>query len=271
MGRSEKPEAAVIAAEDLRRYVETQDDFAFEREVYHKAQGLGLAAEHAGLYEDPVTGKPRQFDIRATKLFRENSISLSIECKSLATTYPLLVSCVPRSRTESFHEVLYDVSAKGNSQLQVTRSEGALYREGEPVGKSMRQIKHDSRGDLTSGDEVFDKWMQALASAAELVTHAAHRLSEPGGQRAPRGAAIIPVLVVSDDALWVADYSSNGRLKQDPFRVDDVTFYLGRSYEVAGAHLTFTVSHLHIFTRSRVHTLLQEIAQGGETWHRVFG
>lgn len=270
MGRPEKPEASVIAAQDLRAYIDAQDDFAFEREVYHKAQGLGMCAEHAGLYEDPITYKPRQFDIRATKTVADQMIALALECKGLSATYPLLVSCVPRSRAESIHEILYTENAPGagGSHTRVA-GKGGSYREGEAVGKSMRQIRRDSRGELTGGDEVFDKWMQALGSAAGLIEDAANLLSVPGPAR-PRYAAIVPVLVVSDETLWVADYAPNGRIKRDPFRVSEITFYLGRKYDLPREQLTFTVSHLHIYTRGHVHTLLQEITGGGEIWPKLF-
>jgi hypothetical protein len=271
-----KPEVqrpALLTAEDLRAYINTQDDFAFEREVYHKAHGLGFYADHAGLYEDPVTNKPRQFDIRASKTVRDQRIGLTIECKGLSTAYPLLVSCVPRSQAECFHEVLYtdNVPGVGGSFTRVSSKRGSrwLYREGEPVGKSMRQVRRDNRGELTGGDEVFDKWMQALASAAELVADAANQLSVPGTGK-PRYVALLPVLVISDNTLWVADYASNGRLARDPFTVQEITFYLGRTYELSRERLTFTISHLHIYTRSHLHALFEQIAGGGSIWPELF-
>jgi hypothetical protein len=61
----------------------------------------------------------------------------------------------------------------------------------------------------------------------------------------------------------VADYASNGRLQRDPFTVAEITFYLGRKYELPLERCTFTMSHLHIYTRSHVHTFFEQIAGGG--------
>jgi hypothetical protein len=270
MAKQESQPPATIQAADLREYITSQDDFAFEREVYHRAHGLGLSATHAGLYEDPVTNKPRQFDIRASKTADNLEIHLTIECKGLNTSYPLLVSCVPRVRSESFHQLLYtdETQGVGGSYTRVTTMQSRLYREGQPVGKAMRQIRRDNRGALTGGDEVFDKWMQALASAAELIEGAAEQLSVPSDK--PKYATVLPVLVVSDDTLWVADYASNGRLRSDPFSVQEITFFLGRKYELKRERLTFTISHLHIYTRSHVSNFLQEVAGDGGIWPELF-
>src|ERR1700684_4333987 len=105
MNQPPQPGSALTAA-DLSEYLATADDFAFEREVYHVAHRLGFETEHAALYSDPVTGKQRQFDVRASHTLEDNKIALAIECKGLTTDYPLLISCVPRSRSEAYHEVL---------------------------------------------------------------------------------------------------------------------------------------------------------------------
>ena len=262
-----------INAADLRSYIESQDDFAFELDVYQKALERGIQAEHAGLYEDPVTNKPRQFDIRVNKAAESRRISLAIECKGLAPTFPLLVSCVPRSQGESYHEVLYfsETAAANYSHARVRAQTGGrwLYRPGEPVGKQMRQVRRDSKGELTGGDEVFDKWMQALASAGDLVTGGAKEVSRRQGGRA-RFVAILPILVVSDDTLWVANYQADGRVAGDPSSVDEITFYLGRKYTLSREATSFTISHLHIYTRRHIPTLFDQIAGGGAIWSQVF-
>src|SRR5260370_2769827 len=79
MAKLESQHQALLTAEDLRVYINSQDDFAFEREVFQNAKGLGLSAEHAGLYEDPITNKPRQFDVRASKTIGHHKINLTLE------------------------------------------------------------------------------------------------------------------------------------------------------------------------------------------------
>jgi len=124
MSNSTRP--SPVAAADLSEYLRSKDDFAFEREIYHIAHGLRLQPEHAGLYEDPVTNKPRQFDIRCHAVHGAERIDLAIECKSLSPTYPLLASCVPRARNEAYHEILYTDSVPGNrgSYTQVRKVSG---------------------------------------------------------------------------------------------------------------------------------------------------
>src|SRR5580700_9207711 len=96
------PTTTAITAADISDYLASADDFAFEREVYSVAKGLGFHTQHAALYIDPVTGKPRQFDVRASIAPGQNKVALAIECKSLTMDFPLLVSCVPRETNESF-------------------------------------------------------------------------------------------------------------------------------------------------------------------------
>jgi hypothetical protein len=63
---SQRPPGPTLTPGDIVEYLETADDFAFEREVYDVAHKLGFKAEHAALYSDPVTGKQREFDVRAS-------------------------------------------------------------------------------------------------------------------------------------------------------------------------------------------------------------
>jgi hypothetical protein len=180
---------------------------------------------------------------------------------------------VPRSHGESYHELLYRDNVPGNAasytRVQPKTGRRWLYKSGEPVGKAMRQVKRDNRGELVGGDEVFDKWMQALASAADVVALSADELSVPATGR-PRYVAILPVLVVSDDTLWVADYESNGRIRRDPFKVEELTFFLGRKYSLERERTTFIISHLHNFTRTGINTLLDQVARGGGLWQELF-
>jgi hypothetical protein len=80
--------------------------------------------------------------------------------------------------------------------------------------------------------------------------------------------AFLPVLVVSDETLWVADYSSRGELQREPFEVSELTYYVGRQYPLQFA--TLSISHLHIITRSEIRTWLPGIAQGGGIWQELF-
>jgi hypothetical protein len=269
-----QPNSALTQA-DIVEYLSTADDFAFEREVYHVAKGLRFDVEHGAVYRDPVTEKYRQFDIRASATLGHDRISLAIECKGLKPDFPLLVSCVPRESREAHHQVLFasDVMGEGSSFTRVKPvhrgQQPCIYPANEGVGKSMRQVRRERRGNMASGDDVFDKWMQALASLTELIEIGASQL-RIGARQSLRQIAFLPVLVVSDEMLWVADYSSRGDLLREPFRVSDITYYLGRKYPLAREHISFTVTHLHITTRTRIRAWLEEIANGGGIWQELF-
>jgi hypothetical protein len=280
---SERPPRLTLTPGDIAEYLETADDFAFEREVYDVAHKLGFEAEHAALYSDPVTRKQRELDVRASSTLGDNKIALAIECKGLTTDYPLLVSCVPRAGSEAYHEIL-EVSEDPPSpyipvrvSTRVTKvlseRHPCIYPAGQGVGKSMRQVKRETKGErkgqMVSGDDVFDKWTQAVASLAEMIESGASQLRE-GSRQSLRYIALLSVLVVSDETLWVADYSSRGKLQGQPFQVPEITYYLGRQYALEQQSVVLTISHLHIITRSEIRTWLHGIARGGGIWQELF-
>ena len=95
-----------IEKADIVEYIKSCDDFDLELFVYRTARSKGLTASHGGTYEDPITKKIRQFDVRVSAQIAEYEITLAIECKNLSMSCPLLVSRIPRSDDESFHEVM---------------------------------------------------------------------------------------------------------------------------------------------------------------------
>jgi hypothetical protein len=268
---SDKP----IAAADLSEFVRDHDDFSFELEVLSVTQGLGFPATHAGSYEDPVTGKPRQFDIRAKIDSGDGALRLrlAIECKRLAANFPLLVSRVPRPADDSYHSLISGASVhrsiKGSCAF-VEFSADTFYPKKELVGKSMRQVGRDTKGEITSSDaEVFDKWMQAIASAGEIIeTEVAwHR-----PRRAPPTcwSFILPILVVPDKTLWVADYSANGQKVEAPREVSDTTFYVGRWFDFPNEEVEYCVTHMQIVTQAGYIELLRNLQPNGQAWKSIF-
>ncbi len=119
---------APLTGADLRTYLQSQDNFAFEREVPMHADGCGLMVQHAGLYEDPATSKMRQFDLRAFKSNGNHRIRLAIECKSLRPTYPLVVSCVPRPPEESYHCAMFTRPEPGQNSRRWDYNEHRPHR-----------------------------------------------------------------------------------------------------------------------------------------------
>jgi hypothetical protein len=276
---NEPHEIRALAAADISEYLASVDDFAFEREVYHVAHSLRFEAEHAALYTDPVTEKPRQFDVRASYTAGTDKIALAIECKGLSRDFPLLLSCVPRTGPEAYHQILIadDVMGPGQSFTRIrtvpSKEYYSPYAPNRGVGKSMRQVRREVKGlkagQMVSGEDIFDKWMQALASLSEMIDSGARQLR--AGKKLVHQIAFLPILVVSDGTIWVADYSSRGELQREPFEVDSIEYYLARKYPLAREGVSLTITHLHIMTRTKIRSFLEEIALGGSIWQGLFG
>jgi|SRR5579871_1126587 len=279
--------AVPISGPDLRRYLETQDDFAFEVEAYRHAIGFGFKSSHGGMYDDTKTNKRRQYDVRASFELANKKIHLAIECKSLDPTYPLLVQRVPRPRDESFHEVMQPRESPAPPMGTSSEPPGwmgaglfkmfgtHLYDSQQLVGKSLKRVKVDANGFTAADSDIYDKYTQALSSMDEVVKSAAVALRARSANTL--SWAFLPILVVSDAALWVADYAASGQLIGDPRpEPDETTFYLGWDYELHNVFdpirpATFTVSHFHIMTRRRLPKFLEEIQQAGGIWDQLFG
>src|ERR1039458_2812506 len=95
-----------ITDADIDAYLTSQNDFDLELFVYRQFNEHGWDARHGGAYTDRITGKARQFDIRATKcrgvaVGRALVLRFAVECKALTKECPLLVSCVPRTDRKS--------------------------------------------------------------------------------------------------------------------------------------------------------------------------
>lgn len=271
-----------MTAEDLTEYVTNQDDFGLELFVYSKARTLGLQATHGGTYIDPITEKPRQYDVRVSAAKLNRRIDLAIECKSLKPSYPLLISRIPRIAKESFHKILFSPRpqpsrirtatslASLTTQCLTLKRDVYFYPEGTMVGKSTVQVGRNIQDGFVTGDaDVYDKWTQALGSSAALIHQAGGRHLENSDEAL--SSAILPVLVVANDTLWVADYSEDGTLINHPKQVNETTLFVGRHYKnPMGFGSPFIISHLHIYTKVGIEALLTKIASDESYWELLF-
>jgi hypothetical protein len=267
-----------ITVEDINQFISSQDDFALELFVYNKLRSLGVSATHGGAYEDPITQKHRQYDLRAW-IETSNSqcrIDFPIECKSLSYSFPLLISRIPRINNESYHQVIVSYENKSSiitPFLDTAKSislvsPDSFYVEGKPVGKSTCQIGKNERGEFISGDsDVFDKWSQALTSAHDLIQNAKDYF-----EKSESGfffTCVIPILVVSDETLWVVDYSEDGSIQGDPNKTDEALLYVNRAYsERIG--VSYSVSHLHVLTKTGFVKYFDKIVSNNEIWLQIF-
>jgi hypothetical protein len=257
-----------ITAKDIATFLDTQDDFDLELFVHRSLTASGFQSEHAGTYSDPVTGGPRQFDVRARRFFprRRWQILLAVQCEKLSADFPLLVSRVPRPIQESYHEVIrsWERRETGEDFVEAVRWERGpeLYPENELVGKKIVRVRNPAadEGFRDTGDGSYGEWSEALVSAADLVregilAHRGHAVSE-------YFTLVLPVLVVSDDSLWVVDYSESGRRARSALPVEETEVYVGREYELLAGR-RYQVSHLHLFTRSGFTSFLSELSTPG--------
>ena len=233
---------------DLQEFLEKESSFAFELETQLALIGRGYECEHGGTYHDPVTSKPRQFDLRARRIQKSYrfsvSIRLAVECKKLHHGNPLLVSCVPRTFDESFFYLYmrhkYDsVTKRRPLEVEPIRSP---YSQGDGVGKSLDQVGRAATKDkelVVTNSDIYEKWSQAVASCHDLLPPLCV------DSNAPDIILVLPVLVVPDETLWQVDFDGRGSVVTPPRKVDETTFYLGHRVHREVEH---RIGHLHIVT-----------------------
>lgn len=260
-----------VAIDDIREFAEASSDFGFELRTLTLLKSRGIDCEHGGTYVDPVTSKPRQFDIRALIDHDSMRIRLAIECKNLRENYPLVVFEVPRTAQESYHTVIYarqpqfDPSSHRllSASTFVLRGEHSFYSMGEYVGKSCTQVGRTPKGDLTGNDaEVYEKWDQAIQSSHELIDIASRDWMDASGQE--RLVFVLPVLVVPDGRLWRVRYTPEGVRKSDPELVNRTTIYLGKAVLVGPMFYDsyVTISHLEVVNETGLAALCEGLLRG---------
>jgi hypothetical protein len=249
-----KLQSSPITASDLKEFVDNNSDFDSEMTVLAGLRSLDFECEHSGTYQDPVSDKIRQFDIRAFKWQGICTLALAVECKNLRPNHPLLLSAVPRTVTESVHDLLTVRKQVGSAYPRVETMKGtrSAYGAGDLVGKKTDQVgRSESSKELFSDDgDTFDKLNQAVNSCRDLV-----RTLRSGGDIPLLVRAIVPVLVIPDGVLWQVDYDENGKMVTAPRSVSRTTLYLGHSWKIVGDDITvlpitYNLSHIEIVTLS---------------------
>ncbi|MEK7950442.1 hypothetical protein [Luteolibacter soli] len=262
-----------VDAARIEQCLNESDDFAFEMEVLYAIRQANLnkihpEAEHGGTYRDPVTGLPRQFDIRVkvarTDLGHQAKyfIRLAIECKRLTDQAPLVIARSTRAQKETGNLLIRSCYLDSNvTRAEVKRTLQSMYRSGTPVGRSAVQIRSDKNRPDGDG-EIYGKWAQALASVSDLIWEGGRDACGP----AIRVSYSMPMacLVVPNGTLWAVDYDSEGTRSAPPIQVDEVEFYVARRYEEDG--MDFSLSHLHILTTRGLVSLLENRLSETEFW-----
>lgn len=204
---------------------------------------------------------------------------LAIECKCLRPSFPLLISQIPRIPSESFQDVMQaeGVQKVDGGQVhtvgpRVLRLHGvrSIYPPNQYVGKALVQVGYNDAGRFLANDhEVFDKWGQAIASVNGLIREAATLQVH---SEIPQRSVVVPVLVVPDERLWIANYSEDGSLQDGPEQTDQVQFFIGEGQNyVPNLDRLYTVSHLHVVTTSGLQKLLESFLDDGSNFMHLTG
>jgi hypothetical protein len=242
-----KPDA--ITETDLREFVANDSDFGFEMQVLKQLRSLDFECSHSGTYQDPVSEKIRQFDIRALKRKGSCALELGVECKNLRANYPLLLSAVPRTTMESFHQLVsFEGAVTQVVNVRTVQAPGSVYKAGEMVGKKTDQVGRDASGELLRDDTAtFEKLNQAVNSCNDLVRKSAVEPHEPR----PFFKAVVPVLVVPPQLLWQVDYAEDGDVLVQPRRVIRSSLFINHAWTVdlgPWGTVEYRLSHLEVLT-----------------------
>jgi hypothetical protein len=271
-------DGAEITAKDIRSVIESSDDFGYELRVRRVLRGHREGQlQHGGTYVDPVTGRPRQFDLRWHVFFQELgvAINLAVECKNISHETPVVICGLNRRPNESFHCLIESRAAgtfrAGSSRVSfdgpsigVVRHSAVssdVYPPDTFVGKSIVRIERRPDAARTANTavryiaskdkEIYDRWSQALASAKDLLLEARYYAHKYKLRHV--FTVTLPVVVVPDDALWSAEYDEKGSLTTEPSKMDHCEFFVGREVEVPPefpdfAAELFRFSHIHFFS-----------------------
>lgn len=234
---------------------------------------------HSGHYIDPTTRKPREYDFRL-RLSSENVVcGFAIEAKNIKPNFPLVVSCVPRSREESWlgvseifsDEPVHHALTIAHNRYQNTfhLSQVGIYPQGEKVGRTVEQIGKvleqvgkDKIETLTSLDtDIYEKWGQALASLHDIVGDFSNFVAKKGEYEKCLGVAV-PLVVVPDETLWSLTYDELGNIIETPNRIDKVSYFCDaviKDGKIPFPHPDYRVSHLEFVTISKLNERILEI------------
>lgn len=249
-----------IKQQDLLAYLNEFSDFGFELSVLKMLRGKGIDCEHGGHYEDPVSKKSREFDIRSIIRTENCTVRLAVECKNIRSNFPIVVSCVPRVSEESYHQISYaSDSLKSSSSYAdsvmsprastvAVWSSNSIYLESRPVGKNTVQVGRTNDGNITANDsELYEKWGQSLSSAHDLI----ERMYNDGeNSKEIFFSLVIPIVVVPNGRLWTVNYDNDGNRLNDPESANRCSCFIGKEYSLRHgvAWHSYQISHLEIMT-----------------------
>jgi hypothetical protein len=262
--------SAAPTPEDIRGQFEQRSGFALEMRTLQALKAAGFDCQHGLLYTDPVTDCDRQFDLRAVARRRRCCIRLAVECKGVRESNPLVFGRLPRTPEESLHQILVSSATdlepsqsikapvfEKHAAAETLHGSESLYLPDRPVAKA---YLHYSQNHKNEPDEIYKRWMQAVASSSDLLLSAHDEYTRM--EVAECATFILPMVVVPEGSLWVIDYASSGEIMGDPQQATQVEFAISKT--VSGPKMygeDYLISHLEFVTEqglvSRIQFLLR--------------
>jgi hypothetical protein len=248
---------------DIEEYLVDYADFSFELRVLKELLDLKLECQHGGTYDDPITNKSREFDIRALMHGDEDlRVHLSVECKNIKSNFPLVLHCLKRKEAESYNELVRtfqpidspaQILAAPAESVRVTKQ--TLYFKDRYVAKSADQVgrARDNTIEATDGG-VFDKISQAINVANDLISDAYYLEVDAED----RYTFVCPVLVVPDSMLWQVKYSEDGARIGPPEQINHVSYFIGKEWSIGPVGFSYSISHLEIVTFSEIKNFVSQ-------------
>lgn len=245
-----KIDSKPITVSDLNEFAQSAaSDFQFEMRVRKMMQEAGFRTWHSGHYIDQETGKTREYDLRGLKQSSDQDIlRVSVECKNIRSSAPLLLSRRYRMEEECSHMVYLDTGIdtslmedkRTTTKRFLSHNEwgssgglsSSLFWRGAHVAVGVEQVGRQMNGEklLTSfSDEMWGKWTQAISS---MQAFAQETFQEMWDHRQdmenwdPRKAITyrhMPFLVAPDDMMYCIDYDLDGEPDRNGVKPLDFT------------------------------------------------
>jgi hypothetical protein len=134
----------------------------------------------------------------------------------------------------------------------------------------MLRIKPDLSRDKDT--EIYDKWTQALDASRELCINARSYAEKFRAQHAY--TAILPIVAIPDDTLWMVEYGEDGQVAGDPKPAEYCEFYADRQIVLHPPghphYQTFTFSHINFATMGGLKKFTDKL-KGDYLWRDLFG
>lgn len=260
-----------IEKQDIEEYLSQYSDFSFEIKALQKLIKLGFECEHSGTYEDPITKKTRQFDIRATLIkdltdkiqFR---FCMAVECKNLRENFPLIVHCLPRTNVEAYQHLIWSTYPSDflhpilTYGMRLRLDDNSVYKEGDFVGKSCDQVGRSSsqNGEIVGYDsDVFEKISQSINSTFDIIKKSHYA----GDKETMVVSFVLPVLVVPNNRIWSICYDTSGNVVDGPKPIPHISYYIDKSWKFGGGNERverYFLSHMEIVEFDSIENMISK-------------